>query len=237
MSSIKPAKLAAALKPGSDSLNLVASSSQLVAGSSQLVAHRDRPPDVVAFEQQMVGFFGEIAEALNVPRSLAAIYGILFASPVPLTFADIAARLDFSKGSISQGLRTLREMGAIKAVSSRQLPAARASRLEAYSSEDAEGTLRSGSDSLEAECSKLRAPVAYAPDTEMRQIIAHFLASRVDDQLKSAKTRFKGFHAGLSAFPSGEQKILKQRVKKLEAWHGKASALVPLMRTFLKLGA
>lgn len=82
-----------------------------------LVQAGDRPKDAVAFEAQMVGFFVDAAELLGVPKSVAAIYGIVFASPEPLSFADIEARLDISKGSISQGLRVLREMGALKEVS------------------------------------------------------------------------------------------------------------------------
>jgi len=53
---------------------------------------------------------------LGVPKSVAAIYGIVFASPDPLSFADIEARLDISKGSVSQGLRVLRETGALAVV-------------------------------------------------------------------------------------------------------------------------
>jgi len=41
----------------------------------------------------------------------------VFASPLPLSFAAIEARLDISKGSISQGIRVLREIGALKEVS------------------------------------------------------------------------------------------------------------------------
>jgi DNA-binding transcriptional regulator GbsR (MarR family) len=81
-----------------------------------LVLAGKRPAEVVAFEHQMVSFFIDAAEMLGVPKSVAAIYGIVFASPVPLSFADIEARLDISKGSISQGLRVLREVGAINAV-------------------------------------------------------------------------------------------------------------------------
>ncbi|MBA4135850.1 MAG: transcriptional regulator [Opitutus sp.] len=66
----------------------------------------------------MVDFFVSAADLLGVPKSVAAIYGIVFASPRPLSFADIEGRLDISKGSISQGLRVLREMGALKEVSS-----------------------------------------------------------------------------------------------------------------------
>jgi DNA-binding transcriptional regulator GbsR (MarR family) len=82
-----------------------------------LVLAGDRPADVVAFEAAMVDFFVDAAELLGVPKSVAAIYAIVFASPVPISFAAIEARLDISKGSVSQGLRVLREVGAIKEVS------------------------------------------------------------------------------------------------------------------------
>jgi HTH-type transcriptional regulator, glycine betaine synthesis regulator len=75
-----------------------------------------RTEDVVTFEQDVVDFFVEAAGILGVPRSVAAIYGIVFASPEALGFADIDARLDISKGSVSQGLRVLREMGALTIV-------------------------------------------------------------------------------------------------------------------------
>lgn len=87
------------------------------APASGLVLAAGRPADVVAFEAAMVDFFVDAAELLGVPKSVAAIYGIVFASPVPLSFAAIEARLDISKGSVSQGLRTLREMGAVQEVS------------------------------------------------------------------------------------------------------------------------
>lgn len=83
-----------------------------------LVLAAGRPTEVVAFDAQIVEFFVDTAEMLGVPKSVAAIYGIVFASPLPLSFADIEQRLDISKGSISQGLRVLREVGALKEVSS-----------------------------------------------------------------------------------------------------------------------
>ena len=86
------------------------------AASAALVRGDGRAPDAVAFEVALVDFFVRGAELLGAPRSVAAIYGIIFASPEPLSFADIEARLDISKGSVSQGLRVLREIGAIKVV-------------------------------------------------------------------------------------------------------------------------
>lgn len=88
--------------------------SPIVRGS---VDGRPRPRDVVAFETAVVDFFVNAAALLGVPKSVAILYGVVFASPRPLSFADIAGRIELSKGSISQGLRVLREMGAIKEVS------------------------------------------------------------------------------------------------------------------------
>lgn len=91
--------------------------SQLATRSSELVLGGGRSPEVVTFETALVDFFVDAAELLGVPKSVAAIYGIVFASPAPLSFADIESRLDISKGSVSQGLRVLREVGAVKEVS------------------------------------------------------------------------------------------------------------------------
>jgi HTH-type transcriptional regulator, glycine betaine synthesis regulator len=68
------------------------------------------------FERELVAFFVETANALGIPRSVASIYGTVFASAAPLGFREIEERLDFSKGSISQGVRVLREMGALRTI-------------------------------------------------------------------------------------------------------------------------
>lgn len=65
------------------------------------------------FENTLVEVFSELADLFGNPRSHGEIYGILFASPDPLTMDDIAARLGISKGSASQGLRALEALGAI----------------------------------------------------------------------------------------------------------------------------
>lgn len=183
-------------RPATDTLDGAASSAR------GLVLPAGRAPGVVAFEDQVVSFFVGAAEALSIPKSVAAIYGILFASPLPLSFAEIEVRLDLSKGSISQGIRALREIGAIKEVST--------------TTDRAE---------------------LFVPDTEMRKIIAHFLESRVERQLDGAQDRLDVFGKSLGAYPSAEQKILKQRVQKLQRWHNRTRALLPIIRTFLKLGA
>ena len=78
-----------------------------------LLQKQERSASVVGFEEAVVDFFVDAADLLGVPKSVAVLYGIVFASPQPLSFADIQARGTLSKGSVSQGLRVLREMGAI----------------------------------------------------------------------------------------------------------------------------
>ncbi|MFN6018265.1 MAG: GbsR/MarR family transcriptional regulator, partial [Verrucomicrobiota bacterium] len=42
------------------------------------------------------------------------IYGLLFISQAPLSLDDLVKRLKISKGSASQGLRTLKSLGAVR---------------------------------------------------------------------------------------------------------------------------
>jgi DNA-binding transcriptional regulator GbsR (MarR family) len=76
-----------------------------------------RDPEVVRFEVAVISYFLEAADLLGVPKSLAAIYGICFASPEPLSAAEIKQRLDISTGSVSQGIRFLTGIGALADVS------------------------------------------------------------------------------------------------------------------------
>jgi len=67
-------------------------------------------------ETEVVAIFVQMTQVLGLPKSLGEIYGLLFATPQPLAFQEIADRLSLSKGSVSQGLRFLRSVGAIKPV-------------------------------------------------------------------------------------------------------------------------
>jgi len=69
-----------------------------------------------AGEREVITIFMQMTQVLGLPRSLGEIYGLLFATPQPLAFQDIVDRLGMSKGSVSQGLRFLRAVAAIKPV-------------------------------------------------------------------------------------------------------------------------
>ncbi len=187
-----------------------------------LVIAGARDGAVVAFEAAMVDFFVDAAELLGVPKSVAAIYGIVFASPAPLSFADIESRLDISKGSVSQGLRVLREVGALRATSLE--PGAGSSELKADSLK------------LEAATSSARG-ILFEPDLEMRKLVARFLENRLAKQLGQGGSRLDQLAKTLPKGRNGEAAVLKARVKQLQNWNSKAKALLPIAKTFLKLGA
>ena len=87
--------------------------------SSQVSGLRSHPSGSVSLspgEAEVIAMFVQMTQVLGVPRSLGEIYGLLFATPQPLAFQDIADRLALSKGSVSQGLRFLRTVGAIQPV-------------------------------------------------------------------------------------------------------------------------
>lgn len=65
-------------------------------------------------QRQVVDFFVDGVKVLGLPRSLGEIYGLLFISTEPLSLDDLVRDLGISKGSASQGLRTLRTLGAVR---------------------------------------------------------------------------------------------------------------------------
>lgn len=65
-------------------------------------------------EIESIDFFVRMMSLLGLPRSVGEIYGLLYFSPKALPMDQIAARLDISIGSASQGLKTLRSIKAIR---------------------------------------------------------------------------------------------------------------------------
>jgi DNA-binding transcriptional regulator GbsR (MarR family) len=74
------------------------------------------PPPLSALETEVIGFFVHLCQLLGLPKSTAEIYGLLFATPRPLAMDELIGRLRLSKGSASQGLKFLRNLGAVQRV-------------------------------------------------------------------------------------------------------------------------
>jgi DNA-binding transcriptional regulator GbsR (MarR family) len=64
-------------------------------------------------QKEMAAIFADLADLFGNPTSLGSIYGLLFASPDPLSMEEIVMRLGISAGTASQGLRRLTELEAI----------------------------------------------------------------------------------------------------------------------------
>jgi len=67
-------------------------------------------------EVEVIHLFVQFSRALGQPRSVAEIYGLLFVSHQPLPMDDLIERLNLSKGSGSQGLKYLQDLGAVRTV-------------------------------------------------------------------------------------------------------------------------
>lgn len=74
------------------------------------------PAPLTPLEREIVDFFVVLAQGLGLPRSLGEIYGLAYASERPIAFTEVCERLRMSKGSASQGLRTLVSLGALMPV-------------------------------------------------------------------------------------------------------------------------
>jgi DNA-binding transcriptional regulator GbsR (MarR family) len=72
------------------------------------------PPALSAWETSMIDVFVRAVGLIGLPRSIGEIYGLLFCAKDVLTFDELVERLQISKGSVSQGLKVLRQLGAVK---------------------------------------------------------------------------------------------------------------------------
>ena len=68
------------------------------------------------FQEQAVALFVRAASALSLPRSVGQVYGLLFATPRPLNLDQIMVLLGSSRGGTFEGLKWLRQFGAVERV-------------------------------------------------------------------------------------------------------------------------
>ena len=69
---------------------------------------------LAAWETATIEVFVRAAALIGFPRSIGEIYGVLFCAAQALTFDDLVERLRISRGSVSQGLKLLRQLGAVR---------------------------------------------------------------------------------------------------------------------------
>jgi DNA-binding transcriptional regulator GbsR (MarR family) len=76
---------------------------------------KNRPDaeSLLLIQNENAAIFADLSEHFGNPSSLGSIYGLLFASPHPLSMEEIVERLGVSNGTASQGLRKLVELQAV----------------------------------------------------------------------------------------------------------------------------
>lgn len=173
---------------------------------SALVRGGGRHADAVTLDREIVSFFVEAAGLLGIPKSLAAIYGICFASPDPLSFSDIQERLDISAGSISQGIRVLREVGALKV---------------APPVSDGTNGQRRGD--------------RFEPALGLRELAVHLIDEKLRPQLNSGRARLQAISEAIPPSRHASSKVLRERIDALQTWHHKARTVLPLVKAFLRV--
>ncbi len=87
--------------------------------ASQLITTEKLPSrEIVAplseFELESIDLFIHSVQVLGLPRSIGEIYGFLFAQTQPQPMEVLIRRLGISMGSASQGLKFLKNVGAVK---------------------------------------------------------------------------------------------------------------------------
>ena len=66
-------------------------------------------------EDSILNLCVKLCSILGLPKSVGLIYGAVFVSARPIEAGEICKKLKISRGSVSQGLKFLKELGAIRA--------------------------------------------------------------------------------------------------------------------------
>jgi DNA-binding transcriptional regulator GbsR (MarR family) len=170
------------------------------------------------FERECMELFAEVAQILSIPRSLGLIYGLLFASPQPLSFTDIVERLDISKGSASQGLQLLRAFGAVR--SARH--------------DDGTGAIGLEGEKRRPRWTKGGRREQFMPELGLRRLIGGLLREKIEPVLSGGDIRMRRLReCAKQAAEEPGAKFSLQRVKQLEKWRREMRMLLPLLRTIL----
>ncbi len=204
-----------------------------------MVRSGTRAAELVSFEDAVVSFFVDAADMLGVPKSVAAIYGICFASPEPLSFSDINDRLDISSGSISQGLRVLKEVGALKIANGGRAVEQKNGGSDEQSDGDSGAEKASADGISESQLVSIsasqRATAHYEPDLELRNLVLRWIEKRLQGQLSAGRSRLQQIIASIPTDRNAGHETLQTRFESLQTWHDKAHSLLPIVKTFLKL--
>jgi DNA-binding transcriptional ArsR family regulator len=167
-----------------------------------------------------------VVQVFGVPKSVGQIYGLLYASPEPLSFSDIVERLDISKGSASQGLQLLRSLGAIKVADvKRCLQSGRLNAGGAWELNALRLPLKAG----DVDASRR---IVYEPELSLRRLVSGVMQQRISP-LAVAGTDRLGRLRELAESDGEARDFYLDRVKQLETWRRRLRTVLPVLNLLL----
>lgn len=181
---------------------------------------------LTAFEKEIVAVFVDLVLLLGLPKSVGEIYGLLFASAEPLSFVEVEGKLGLSKGSVSQGLRTLRDLGAVREVGNEDL-----------GQNDPEGASEPGRARPESTPLVKERGARWVAAVELRKLIGSLLRERLTPYLERQDQRVG--QAGLALekiapqLPAPQADVLASRLYKLQTWQSRARMVLPVIGKML----
>ncbi len=175
------------------------------------------------FARECVDFFAEVVQLFGVPKSVGQIYGLLFASSLPLSFSDIVERLEISKGSASQGLQLLRSLGAINEAKSEGLSAKSEVPVDSLPRQAGGGQSAVGGAARR---------VAYEPELSLRRLMSGILQERGAPFAATGADRLARLRE--LAEQGGEQRsFYLDRAKQLNTWRRRLKTVLPVFSALL----
>jgi hypothetical protein len=174
------------------------------------------------FVRECVEVFADAVQLFGVPRSVGQIYGLLYSSPLPLSFSDIVEQLRISKGSASQGLQLLRELGAIH-ISDSKLNAP----LDKRDARQAGGAPGSAIHTAEAGRREY-----FEPELSLRKLLGAILSERMAPLASTSVNRLTRLRELADQVGDGNDFYL-DRVKQLNTWRKRLKAALPVLGALL----
>ena len=195
-----------------------------------------RAGDPADFRSECVAFFAEAVQIFGlVPKSVGQIYGLLFASPEPLSFSDIVERLDISKGSASQGLQLLRALGAINLAGSLKSTSGisdEAKRGRSQIKRNLEPLAPNFNPHSQPEVARRD---YYEPELGLRRLLGGIIRGRIEPLVGQGRLRMLRLRELAEAAADGAYKEFQlERVEQLETWRRQATLVMPVLKTLLK---
>ena len=161
--------------------------------------------EIDPIEREILAVFVDGVRVLGMPRSIGEIYGLLFISQSPLSLDDLVQRLKISKGSASQGLRTLKSLGAVR---------------------ETKGN-GNGNGSAERR-------TYYEPAVELKRLVGGFIREQIRPHLDSGRHKIKrlGELAHEETDPT-RRKFLLDRTDRLDHWIRNGGRVLPIIQRIL----